>query len=63
MMPMSPGYLLYYVPLLVVVSAVLAATRFEVPRLIWRTTWYYIIWITVFMAIVALVTQIALWLI
>ena len=61
MIPMNPGYMLYYVPVLVAVSLVLSATRNEDRGAILRQWVYNMVWITVFMAVVALVLQIALW--
>ena len=63
MIPMSPAYVLYYIPVVLAASLVLAGTRYEVPRLIWRQTGYYVVWITVFMLIVAALLQLAIWLI
>ena len=63
MIPMNPAYLLYYVPVVLAVSCVLAATRFEQPQLIWRNWVHHMIWTTVFMLVVAVLMQIAMWLI
>ena len=59
--PMSPEYLLYYVPLLVGVSLVLAATRHERPALILRQAISHGVWFTLFMLIVAAVLATATW--
>jgi len=51
--PMSPEYLLYYLPLMVSVALVLAATRHERTDLIIKQAISQTIWFTVFMLIVA----------
>ncbi len=53
--PMSPEYLLYYLPLLVGVSLVLAATRHERPDLIIRQAISHGVWFTVFMLVVGVI--------
>jgi len=50
---MSPEYLLYYLPLMVSVALVLAATRHERTDLIIKQAISQTIWFTVFMLIVA----------
>lgn len=57
--PMSPEYLLYYLPLLVGVSLVLAATRHERPSLIIRQAISHGVWFTTFMLIVAAVLYVS----
>jgi hypothetical protein len=59
--PMSPEYLLYYVPLLVGVSLVLAATRHELPPLIIQQAISHAVWFTTFMLVVAAVLLTASW--
>ncbi len=59
--PMSPEYLLYYVPLLVGVSLVLAGTRHERPPLILRQAISHAVWFTIFMLVVAAVLFTATW--
>jgi hypothetical protein len=59
--PMSPEYLLYYVPLLVAVSLVLSATRHERADLILRQAISHAVWFTVFMLVVAAVLLVATW--
>ena len=59
--PMSPEYLLYYLPLLVAVSLVLAATRHELPQFIIRQAVSHAVWFTVFMLVVAAVLFAATW--
>ena len=51
--PMSPEYLLYYLPLIVAVALVLAATRHERTDLIMKQAVSQAVWITVFMLVVA----------
>jgi len=50
---MSPEYLLYYLPLMVSVALVLAATRHERTDLIIKQAISQTVWFTVFMLIVA----------
>lgn len=52
MLAISPTYLLYYVPLLVAISLVYAATRHEDMRLILHHALYTAYWITAFMGII-----------
>ena len=56
---MSPEYILYYVPLLVGVSLVLAATRHELPQLIIHQAISHAVWFSVFMLVVAAVLFVA----
>lgn len=59
---MSPEYLLWYLPLLVSVSLVLAATRHERQKLIFQQAWRNAVWITCFMAAIWIVIWFAgLW--
>ena len=55
MIAMNPAYLLYYLPVILGVSLVLSATRHELPSAIWRQWLNNIVWITFFLALVALV--------
>jgi len=57
--PMSPEYLLYYLPLLAGVSLVLAATRHERPDLIIRQAISHGVWFTVFMLVAAALLYVA----
>lgn len=50
--PMSPEYLLYYIPLTVCVALALAATKHEKPTLILQQAISTAFWFTVFMLIV-----------
>ena len=54
-LPISPTYLLYYLPLIVSISLVFGATRHEALPLIWRHALHTARWITSFMAIIFLV--------
>ena len=51
--PMSPEYLLYFLPLIVSVALVLAATRHERTDLIIKQAISQTVWFTAFMLIVA----------
>lgn len=51
-MPISPSYLLYYVPLLITISLVFGATRHEDTGLILKHSYMTARWITVFMAVI-----------
>lgn len=57
--PMSPEYLLYYLPLLVAVSLVLSATRHERFSLIIQQAVSHAVWFTVFMLVVAAILLVA----
>jgi hypothetical protein len=59
--PMSPEYLLYYLPLLIAVSLVLGATKHERNALIFRQAMGTAVWFTIFMLIVAAVLLVATW--
>jgi hypothetical protein len=61
MIPMSPEYILYYVPLVVAVSLVLSATKHERPNLILRHALSTGVWFTGFMLVVAAVLKTAMW--
>ncbi len=52
MLSISPTYLLYYVPLIIVIALVFGATRHENTELILRHSWHTGRWITGFMAII-----------
>lgn len=54
MLPISPVYLLYYLPLLVAVSLVYGATRHEDMQQILRHALYTAYWITCFMGVIFL---------
>lgn len=54
MLPISPIYLLYYLPLLVAVSLVYGATRHEEMHEILRHAVYTAYWITCFMGVIFL---------
>jgi hypothetical protein len=58
--PMSPQYLMYYIPLLIGVSLVLAGTKHEHASLILRQAISTAFWFTVFMLIVAVVLIVAM---
>ncbi|WP_153557403.1 hypothetical protein [Roseimaritima sediminicola] len=55
MIPISPTYLLYYLPLLVAISLVYGATRHEDMSLVFRHAAYTAYWITSFMGIIFLI--------
>jgi hypothetical protein len=63
MISMTPTYLLYFVPVLLAVSLVISATRYEQQGLILRHWVSNIIWTMVFLIVVAIAMQIVLWLI
>lgn len=52
MLPISPTYLLYYVPLLIAIALVFGATRHENMTLILTHAGMTARWITVFMGII-----------
>lgn len=56
---MSPEYLLWYLPLVVSISMVLAATRHEKQELIFTQAWKNGVWITSFMLAIGLVLWLA----
>jgi hypothetical protein len=58
---MSPEYLLYYFPLLVGVSLVLAATKHEDSKLILRQALSTGFWFSVFMLAVAAILSAMMW--
>jgi hypothetical protein len=59
---MSPEYMLFYLPLVVAVSLVLAATRHERPDLIFNQAWRTGLWITAFMLGISLILYLSsLW--
>ena len=55
MLPISPSYLLYYVPLIIAIALVFGATRHEDTTLILRHSWHTARWITGFMAVIFVV--------
>lgn len=63
MISMTPSYLLYFIPVLLAVSLVISATRFEQQALILRHWVSNMIWTMVFLIIVAVAMQIVLWMI
>ncbi|MEM6978297.1 MAG: hypothetical protein AAF539_01435 [Planctomycetota bacterium] len=63
MLSIAPSYLLYYIPLIVVVSLVFAATRHEDESLILKHALHTGRWITGFMAIVFVVLLIMDWMV
>lgn len=59
---MSPEYLLWFLPLVVSISLVLAATRHERQDLIFVQAWRNGVWITTFMGVICIVLWVAsLW--
>lgn len=58
---MSPEYLLWYLPLVVAVSLVLAATRHERQDFIFAQAWRTGIWISSFLLGIAGVLWVASW--
>ncbi|MFO0924291.1 MAG: hypothetical protein U0905_17585 [Pirellulales bacterium] len=57
----SPEYLLWYLPLVVAISLVLAATRHERQDLIFVQAWRNGVWITSFMGIISALLWVASW--
>jgi hypothetical protein len=55
MLSISPTYLLYYVPLIISIALVFAATRHEDTSLIIQHCWHTARWITVFMGVIFVV--------
>lgn len=58
---LSPGYLLYFVPLWVAISVVFGATRHEAPEEIRRHAFATARWIGTFMLVIFVVLAIADW--
>ncbi len=52
MLPMTPVYMLYFIPLLIVFSFVYAGTRHEQPKLILMQAWHTAYWILAFMGVI-----------
>lgn len=63
MLPISPTYLLYYLPLIVSISFVFGATRHEDTALILQHAWGTARWITGFMAIIFVILCVIGWLV
>ena len=63
MLPISPTYLLYYLPLIIAIALVFGATRHEDTQLIIRHSWHTARWISGFMAIIFAVLFVLGWLI
>jgi hypothetical protein len=63
MLPISPTYLLYYLPLIVSISLVFGATRHENTTLILKHAIGTARWITGFMAIIFVILYFIGWLI
>ena len=61
MLPVSPEYLLYYLPLLVAISLVFGATRHEDTQLVLMHSLHTARWITGFMAIIFVVLLVVSW--
>lgn len=59
MLPMTPAYMLYAIPLLIAISFVYAGTRHEQPKLIFESAWNTAYWIVSFMGLIFLI----LWLV
>lgn len=59
--PMSPEYLMFYLPIVVAVSLVMSATRFEKNEHILQQAMRTGFWITVFMLGIAAVLHVASW--
>ena len=52
MLPMTPAYMLYFVPLLIAISFVYAGTRHEDPQEILKQAGHTAYWIVAFMGVV-----------
>ena len=61
MLPMTPMYMLYFIPLLVSVSFVYAGTRHENPKEIIKQAWHTAYWIVAFMGIIFVILWIVGW--
>ncbi len=63
MISMTPSYLLYFFPVLIAVSLVISATRWEDRSKILHHWLLNIGWTTVFLLVVAALMQFAMWMI
>ncbi len=62
MLPISPSYLLYYLPLIIAIALVFGGTRHENTKLIVQHALHTGRWITGFMGIIFIVVCILNWL-
>lgn len=63
MLSISPTYLLYYLPLIITISLVFGATRYEDTTKILKHSMHTGRWITGFMAIIFVVLSVVSWMI
>ncbi|MFN7733193.1 MAG: hypothetical protein ACK5OB_14950 [Pirellula sp.] len=60
-MPISVVYLLWFIPVLIAVSLIMAGTRHEKMELIFESAWRNAVWVLTFLGTVALVIAAAIW--
>lgn len=60
-MPISVVYLLWFLPVLLAVSLIMAGTRHEKMALILESAWRNAVWVLTFLGTVAVVIAAAIW--